>query len=343
MDRAAEFGLASADIHYDLGLIHRDLGQNAAAVACLTRAIDMDASHIAALRERGRLLRTTDQPERAAEDLSVVASQVPASVEAQCELAEAYSQAGGYYDALLAFDRALTIDPARAETYYRRGLVLQGLDRPMQALEDYASAAAFGGESADLHCSRGACNFSLQRYADALADYGRALQLNPGRADAHYNRGLLYLRLRSLEEALSEFSAAIELDPSDLAAHSNRGEVCYRLGQYDDASANFSVVIEMRPDFAQAYYNRGRALQKMKQLPQAKEDFLKALDIEPDYLLAHRELGVLLTNAGLYDQALPHLERSRPLDDPTVDQYLELVHRGLQPVAPARRAAHSRR
>ena len=337
-----ELGLGSADVHYDRGLIYRDLGDQPAALTCFTHAIQADGLHTAAFRERGRLFRALGQPEQAVEDLTFVASQLPDSVEAQYELADADCQAHNYYDALLVFDRALTLDPARAETYYRRGLVLQNLDRPMQALEDFASATTFGGETADLNCSRGACNFSLQRYAEALSDYNRALQLDPHRADAHYNRGLLYLRLHASEEALAEFTSTIELNPSDTDAFSNRGDVCYHLGQYESAVANFSAVIEMHPDFAQGYYNRGRALQKLKRSTEARADFLKAIEIDPTYLLPHRELGVLLTNSGLYDEALPHLENARSLNDPTVDQYLDLVHRGLQPAKPAARVGKRR-
>ena len=63
----------------------------------------------------------------------------------------------------------------------------------------------------------------------------------------------------------------------------------------------------------------------------------------PSPLVSYRELGILLANSGLYDQALLHLEKARPLDDPTVEQYLDLARRGLQPVAPVVRKTQTRR
>jgi len=82
-------------------------------------------------------------------------------------------------EALADFNRAIKLDPGRADGYLGRADVLN----------------------------------AKKQYAEALLDYHRSIEINPGFAKAYVNRAIAYSHLEQFKEAIVDYEKALDLDP----------------------------------------------------------------------------------------------------------------------------------
>ena len=144
-----------------------------------------------------------------------------------------------YIKAIEDFTKAIELNPYRADTYFNRGLVYQGL-------EQYA--------------------LGLEQYTNAIEDFTKAIELYPDRADAYFNRGLVYQDLEQYIKAINDYTKAIRLNPYDTATYNNRGYSYYNLGQYEEALKNYAKAIKLDPTNQTALNNRKILLEEHPEL-----------------------------------------------------------------------------
>lgn len=81
--------------------------------------------------------------------------------------------------AIKAFERAIKIDPKKADGYLGRANSLNTLGRHKQSLEDYNRALAIDPKLANAYVNRGIAHAHLGEIDKAIADYEKALALDP--------------------------------------------------------------------------------------------------------------------------------------------------------------------
>lgn len=149
--------------------------------------------------------------------------QVAAAVYAEALQAAA---ARDFQRAIPLYDRAIALDPARAEPYYKRA----------NALKD------------------------VGRLEAAIASYDEAIERKPDYAYAFCNRGVVQQGLGLLPQALASLDRAIALEPTDAVAHYNRAMVLQESSRWGEAVASYDQAVALNPDFAEAQYNRALTL-----------------------------------------------------------------------------------
>jgi|SRR5579862_1398341 len=78
-------------------------------------------------------------------------------------------------EAIICFDRILTIAPDHAETLVKKGAALEKLRQPQQALECYDRAINADGTMTIAYLHKGGLCNRLERYSEAMECYERAL------------------------------------------------------------------------------------------------------------------------------------------------------------------------
>jgi tetratricopeptide (TPR) repeat protein len=152
-----------------------------------------------------------------------------------------------YDNAVLEYDRVLSIDPLNADF-----------------LRDRAATQLLRGS-----------------YERAVRDYDRLLTIQPEPdANLYYNRGCAHLAAGRLDEALSDFTKSISLNEVWSLAYNNRGATYARLRQYDKAVADFTKAIELEPGNSLAYRNRALAYRKLGETQKAQDDLEYMIRLE---------------------------------------------------------------
>jgi autotransporter strand-loop-strand O-heptosyltransferase len=194
-------------------------------------------------------------------------------------------------EALTTFDNVLAIDPNVAEAYYNRGNVLRELRRFEEALAAYDRALALRPDFVIALNNRGWVLTDLKRYDEALASYDKVLTIEPTHAMTLHNRATLLSDLRRFDEALVSFDALLSLQPDNANVLNNRGVALNFLNRPDEALASYAKALALNPVHIQALGNRGVVLQGMRRFDEALADFEKALAIKPGHPEAHWDMA----------------------------------------------------
>jgi len=91
-----------------------------------------------------------------------------------------YNNEGEYHKAIVAFTKAVELDPSLAIAYSNRGWAY----------------------------------IELGQYEHAITDCNKAIEIDPSLAIAYSNRGWAYIELGQYEQAITDYDRAVELDPN---------------------------------------------------------------------------------------------------------------------------------
>ncbi len=109
-------------------------------------------------------------------------------------------------EAVVAYERALEIDPSHSDAHLNLGRLLHESDRLEDAETHYRAAVAADPESARAVYNLGVVLEDRGTRAEAVESYQRALLLDPALAVAHYNLSRLFEEDGRRAEALSHLA-----------------------------------------------------------------------------------------------------------------------------------------
>lgn len=142
---------------------------------------------------------------------------------------------GDFVGALVAFNKAIALDPDVAMFYLDRGKTYKSLQNYTQAIADYDKAISMNAEHAIVYGNRASVFTIQKKYSQALKDYKKALELDPNDARLYFNRGSAYSDMQDYPKAIADYDQAITLDPDLAEAYGNRGFAYYRMGDKQNA------------------------------------------------------------------------------------------------------------
>jgi tetratricopeptide (TPR) repeat protein len=176
-----------------------------------------------------------------------------------------------YSQAIVSFDRAISLDPDYAEAYTMRGRTNIALARTLVAIPDFSTVIELRPRDPQAYLDRGTAHVSLQEWPDALADFNRAIELDPKLSVAYNLRGSAVRAMGDPRKALPDFMRAVELLPNMDNIY-QRGATHQSLGQHQAAIDDFSRVISFEPSSAQAYFARSQSFRAIGDVAAANRD-----------------------------------------------------------------------
>lgn len=226
-----------------------------------------------------------------------------------------YLEQGKNEQAVQELQKAAQLSPKSYPSHYNLGLALWNLRRLDAAFDAFQQAHR-------LQPTEGNSRYYLGRIYLARGDTASAIRLLGGLvqnsaspiADEHYQLGLAYLKAGKAHAAFEMLSKASQLSPQDSGVHEALGRAHQALGRSSEADKAFALSARLKSEDLEA----SQLLHLCRQQLEAK-DVDKAL--ETGHRLAQLssvehlvELGVLLGQSGLAQQALEPLQRAVTLD-----------------------------
>lgn len=176
-----------------------------------------------------------------------------------------------YTQAIVAFDRAISLNSDYAEAYTMRGRANIALQRPLIAIPDFNTVIALRPRDPQAFVDRGLAHFSLQEWPEALSDFSQAVSLDPKLSLAYNLRGSTIRAMGDPRKALPDFVKAVELLPN-MDNIFQRGATYQLLGEHQSAIADFSRVISFEPSSSQAYFARSQSFRAIGDQASADRD-----------------------------------------------------------------------
>ena len=209
------------------------------------------------------------------------------------ELGTQRMSAGRYDEALKAFTDAVQRAPLEPKPLYLRGACYQKMNRLKEAETDFRAALKLDPTGADdqsvkVRAELGAVLTDSGRAAEAIEVLELAVKTKPDLFESQYNLGVAHEALKHWPQAIAAYTRATKLKPTDANPRANQA----------DAQLNLAVVFR-------------RTGQVEAALGPARE----AVQLAPDRPHPHLNLGLLLSDAKRYDEAVAELMAATQLAD----------------------------
>jgi len=224
---------------------------------------------------------------------------------------EQYVEAAKFEEAIPEFERAIVVDPRKADAYINLGYSLHMSGNEDRAIEIFEEAIKQTPDNPTLkenlvsvYQAKGGALASAQDYAGALRYFEKIEQVDPESPDINYNIGLMYYQLKEYRDALRYFEA-------QLAKTGDDEEVIYRvfLAHWALATA-FDNEASAAPDEE----SKSLATQSAQdQYTAALEPLLKLLEMNNEEVTYHRALARVYNKLGRNDEAMEELREVEAL------------------------------
>lgn len=176
-----------------------------------------------------------------------------------------------YSQAIVSFDRAISLKSDYAEAFTMRARANMSVGRTLVALPDLTRAVELRPRDPQAFLDRGTAHVALQEWQEALADFNRAVELDPKLAAAYNLRGSAVRAMGDPRKALTDFEQAAELLPN-MDNIFQRGATYQLLGEHEKAIEDFSRLISAEPSSAQAYFARSQSFRAIGDQAAAARD-----------------------------------------------------------------------
>jgi tetratricopeptide (TPR) repeat protein len=184
--------------------------------------------------------------------------------------------------AVIAYTRAIALDPRLAAAYCNRGLAHSHMGAFDAAIADETKAIELDPTAPFPFINR--ANARILKGVDpdaSIADATRALELRPGIPAALLNRGMARDQKGDCDGAIADYDAALTLLPVFDCALLQRGQTWMKKEKWAKAEADFTRLLELDPARPAAYQFRGTCRQQLKNRQGALEDFNAAIRLDP--------------------------------------------------------------
>jgi Flp pilus assembly protein TadD len=193
--------------------------------------------------------------EEARDLLRQVVDKEPKLVVGHLALGVVLRRLGDFRGSVQACTKGIEIDPQEPELYLRRGIAWfhQGLYGI--ALEDFEEAAGIAYEDPRPELWRGLTLMELERPLEAINAYASAIRRDRSFMLAYLNRGLAYLDTGEPGKAEFDFNQAIRQRPKDARVWFNRGVAQARQGRFAEAVYSYETALGIEPGNADTRRN----------------------------------------------------------------------------------------
>ncbi|HPA17800.1 MAG TPA: tetratricopeptide repeat protein [Verrucomicrobiae bacterium] len=181
-----------------------------------------------------------------------------------------------------------------AATHVTYGFVLDSLNRPREAVEQYAEALRMDPRDGGAHRYWAQTLIKARQLDEAVGHLMAALKIDPLDDDAYRHYGDLLAVAGRDAEAVNCYRKALELNGQNAFAHNNLGQILTRSGQLEEALLHFREAVKCDANFASGYANEGAVLAKLGRGGEAVGLYRRAIELDPNHAAAYCNLALLL-------------------------------------------------
>lgn len=149
------------------------------------------------------------------------------------------NKAGNYPAAMDKLNALLSDSPEFPAAWNLRGAILDKLGHPFDAVMNYDKAISLVPNSAAFYNNRGVAYLTMSRFDQAIADFNRAISNDPKVAEAYNNIGNTYRKMGKPQTAIASYRDAVHAKPSYVDAHLGLSFSLLECGEFEEGWQEF--------------------------------------------------------------------------------------------------------
>jgi tetratricopeptide (TPR) repeat protein len=225
-------------------------------------------------------------------------------------LGNSYSDVGDMESALLAFERAVEINPTLSESRANLGNIYLKKGQVAQAIGEYRAALDINPNDAKTHNNLGNAYTQRGSLGYAVSEYSRAIGLDPNFVDGYKNLALVYSKQERYGRAIAELKKTIVLGLADAGCYSQLGDIYSQMEDYEQAITQYKKALSIEHDFLDAHYGLAICYNKLGMVEEEIWQYKMILAIKPDMLSALVNLGNAYFGQNKYNVAIEHYKKA---------------------------------
>ena len=299
-----------------------DLERYQAAKVVYDKALNAKPDFYEAWNARGKVLYQLQRYQDALESHNKAIALEPSSPEGFNGRGIVLIGSGKFEEALAAFEKAISLDPEEFQSWEKKAVALEYLNRPREARAAYEEAIA----AVKKHLEKNPKDLSawidlgvvlgkLKRHEQALDSYEQAIKIKDDFYRAWLGKSNTLFFLKRFEEALEASDRSVESRPKYYLAWHNRGSfLADGLQEYQKAIESYQKAIELNPEFYPARRDLGFAFMRLERNEEALAAFNQAIKINNKDFQTWGLRAIALTELERYDEALASLDKTLSLN-----------------------------
>jgi tetratricopeptide (TPR) repeat protein len=186
-------------------------------------------------------------------------------------LGHVYSKKGKFKKAIMAFERALALDPFHTEA----AIALSSLYNDVGKYKEGAQV---------FYKTKKRLNSTLPGFDP---------RINQNLAKRHFELGLLYMRFERFQEAQHEFAKALNLEPDNILNSVQMAKCLAKSGDKEGAVSLLKKSLHTQPKSIEAKIQLGILYHSQQKLKDAHREWQEALSLDPENKSALMYLSML--------------------------------------------------
>jgi tetratricopeptide (TPR) repeat protein len=230
-------------------------------------------------------------------------------------------KAGEYKQAILTFEPLLKAHAEDQRLTILIGMAHYGLGEYAAAVPYLRRATKHDPQNLELLLDLGHSCLLSRQFQCVVDVYHQIISLNAESAEADMLGGEALDEMKDQNGAIEEFRAAVKANPKEPNVHFGLGYLLWTQFQFEEAAREFQAELDNDPAHVQAMLYLAEADIKLNRMEGARSLLEQVVKIDPAISRAHLDLGIVLSEAGLSQDALRELQAAARLAPRDVDAH----------------------
>lgn len=305
----------TAHLYFYRGVAHGSLGNDAAALADLDKAIDLESAYPEPFLARARVYYGRGDREQAYKDIRQCLKRDEDMLEAYLLRAEMYLDEGVLGEAWNDIETARRMAPRDPEVYCLRSEydLMQG--DPRQAVKDAGTAIKLAPDDALGYVARAMAFEAASDLPNAKSDVDMAIQLEPLEYSLLNTRAMILDAMDDRPAALKDLERYISKDSLAWDAYLTRAWFSMQDSAWADAEKDLLAAQALQPEEASILDQLGYLYLLMELPAKAKAVLDSVVVLDPNSAFARANLGYAHLQLGQLDVAMKDVQQAIKLDE----------------------------
>jgi len=158
-----------------------------------------------------------------------------------------------YDSAVLAYDKAIALDPEYVWSWNNRGDAYANLDKFPEAIADFEKAIELSPEQSYVPWNNlGRVYYLQRRYPQSIDAYNNAIAIKKDYLPALVGLGNAYKSIRNFSAATTAYDQAIAINPNSYESWFGKALIAESLQKYEEATTTYEKALSIKPDWESA-------------------------------------------------------------------------------------------